>query len=500
MTCFCRPVTVDAAFAAHRARAGRPGDGSLAVIDVLVQSAGHPGAGLRRLDRTTSAWAMGTARWPRRSAPGRRTVGGRAGHAAIDGRATTRSRRSPRPGPVSQPRTKVVPDALDPHRLAEPAAVAGHGPGLRPGLRRRAPWSRTTTSGPAWLFDADRLDRGQPASRASTCSPTTSGTRPRTWRYSALVKQINPNSITIHGGPNTPKFAPDVRALLRREPPRRHRRARRGRGTFVELLAALAATSATARPTCEPLRDVPGLTFRHGDQIVTTDKRDRVRRPRRPAVAHPDGPLRRLQSGPGPGPRRLKAWPSRPTVAAPTAAPSATGVRPRCHGSASSTSTASSPSSSGAPTTRSRPSASPTPTSASSSATSRSPSKIAELKATYGYPQFVRQQLRQEHGQAPVQDHRDLHRGRHRGRGQDVHADASTPAPSTPSAARTSRSRSTTSLSVEFRRNRLPAVGRPHDGAARLDARRRSATTCRPASTATSGSSSTRPCCCPTAR
>ncbi len=56
-----------------------------------------------------------------------------------------------------------------------------------------------------------------------------------------------------------------------------------------------------------------------------------------------------------------------------------------------------------------------------------------------------REQLRQEHGEAPLEDHRDLHRGRHRGRRQDVDAELRRRARSRSSAARTSRSRSTTS-------------------------------------------------------
>ena len=129
--------------------------------------------------------------------------------------------------------------------------------------------------------------------------------------------------------------------------------------------------------------------------------------------------------------------------------------------------------------------------------------EIAEQIAdTEGAPTATRgrrQQLRQEHGEAPVADHRDLHRGRHRGRRQDVDADVGRrDAHDHPPQEHQGR---------EVRRavGRVPAQrpaarGRHHDGTPGRRRPRPSATTCRSASTATCGPRSTRPCCCPTAR
>ncbi len=95
-------------------------------------------------------------------------------------------------------------------------------------------------------------------------------------RLSALVKQNNPNSLTVHGGPNTPKFAPDVKRFFAENPHVDVAVHGEGEVTFVELLAALAGRMGDGPPDLEPLIEVPGLTFRRGDAGITTDKRDRV--------------------------------------------------------------------------------------------------------------------------------------------------------------------------------------------------------------------------------
>ena len=95
-------------------------------------------------------------------------------------------------------------------------------------------------------------------------------------RLSALVKQNNPASLTIHGGPNTPKFAPDVKRFFADNPHVDIAVHGEGEVTFVELLAALAGNLGKGPPDLEPLGDVPGLTFRRGHEGITTGKRDRV--------------------------------------------------------------------------------------------------------------------------------------------------------------------------------------------------------------------------------
>ncbi len=49
-----------------------------------------------------------------------------------------------------------------------------------------------------------------------------------------------------------------------------------GEATFAHLLAALRGDIGDGPADLSPLREVPGLTYRDGDQVVTTDKRDRV--------------------------------------------------------------------------------------------------------------------------------------------------------------------------------------------------------------------------------
>jgi len=94
---------------------------------------------------------------------------------------------------------------------------------------------------------------------------------------SGEVKERSPHSLTIHGGPNTPKYADDVQAFFRMNPHVDISVHGEGEATFVHLLEALSGCFEGGRaPDLEPLREVPGITFRMGDEIVQTAKRDRI--------------------------------------------------------------------------------------------------------------------------------------------------------------------------------------------------------------------------------
>jgi radical SAM superfamily enzyme YgiQ (UPF0313 family) len=95
-------------------------------------------------------------------------------------------------------------------------------------------------------------------------------------RLSALVKGANPHSVTIHGGPNTPKYRPDVERFFAE-----HRHvdvAVHGEGeqTFAEVLAALRGHVGHGPPDLTPLEAVPGLSYRDGADVVGTGARDRI--------------------------------------------------------------------------------------------------------------------------------------------------------------------------------------------------------------------------------
>jgi hypothetical protein len=94
--------------------------------------------------------------------------------------------------------------------------------------------------------------------------------------FSEMVKRADPNNITVHGGPDTPKYEGDVEAYFRENPHVDVAVHGEGEATTAELLEALIGHVGDGRPDLSPLRDVPGLSFRDGDGVVRTDKRERV--------------------------------------------------------------------------------------------------------------------------------------------------------------------------------------------------------------------------------
>jgi radical SAM superfamily enzyme YgiQ (UPF0313 family) len=95
-------------------------------------------------------------------------------------------------------------------------------------------------------------------------------------RLSALVKQENPHCVTVHGGPNTPKYGPDVERFFGQ-----HRHvdvAVHGEGeqTFAEVLAALRGHVGDGPADLTPLEAVAGLSYRGTNTVVSTGARDRI--------------------------------------------------------------------------------------------------------------------------------------------------------------------------------------------------------------------------------
>ncbi|NLD75096.1 MAG: radical SAM protein [Acidimicrobiales bacterium] len=95
-------------------------------------------------------------------------------------------------------------------------------------------------------------------------------------QLSATIKAASPNSITVHGGPDTPKYEADVERFFRDNPHVDITVRGEGEATFAEMLDALAGRAGDGPPDLSPLRDVAGLSFRLGEQIITTPDRDRI--------------------------------------------------------------------------------------------------------------------------------------------------------------------------------------------------------------------------------
>ena len=93
---------------------------------------------------------------------------------------------------------------------------------------------------------------------------------------SALVKARNPSHITVHGGPDTPKYLGDAEQWFAKYPQVDIAVHGEGEATFPAMLDALRGHVGDGPPDLSVLADVPGLSFRTADGIVQTAGRDRI--------------------------------------------------------------------------------------------------------------------------------------------------------------------------------------------------------------------------------
>jgi hypothetical protein len=99
---------------------------------------------------------------------------------------------------------------------------------------------------------------------------------PSNLAHSALVKQLNPHHVTIHGGPDTPKYESDTEQFFADNPHVDITVHGEGEATFPHLLDALRGHVGDGPPDLSALAEVPGLSYRDGDRIVRTAPRDRI--------------------------------------------------------------------------------------------------------------------------------------------------------------------------------------------------------------------------------
>ncbi|MFN8641715.1 MAG: radical SAM protein [Candidatus Binatia bacterium] len=95
-------------------------------------------------------------------------------------------------------------------------------------------------------------------------------------RTSARAKAMSPGSVTIHGGPDTPKYEGDIDTYFRANPHVDVAVRGEGEETFAAVLAALVGRVDGRPVDLSALRDVPGLCFRDGAQVVRTPDRTRI--------------------------------------------------------------------------------------------------------------------------------------------------------------------------------------------------------------------------------
>ena len=92
-------------------------------------------------------------------------------------------------------------------------------------------------------------------------------------RLSAAIKAVSPASITIHGGPSTPKYDRDSDEFFADNPHVDITVKGEGELTFAEVLKALDPDNLG---DLERLRDVEGVIYRSGQGVVRTGNRDRI--------------------------------------------------------------------------------------------------------------------------------------------------------------------------------------------------------------------------------
>jgi hypothetical protein len=129
---------------------------------------------------------------------------------------------------------------------------------------------------PRLVWDRERLTEAAQAGPAIYLFSNYVWTTAENLAHSQLVKSIEPRSLTIHGGPDTPKYPDDVARWFAANPHVDICVHGEGEETFVDLLAALPPLDADGPPDLSVLDDVAGLSYRTADGCKQTGKRDRV--------------------------------------------------------------------------------------------------------------------------------------------------------------------------------------------------------------------------------
>lgn len=93
---------------------------------------------------------------------------------------------------------------------------------------------------------------------------------------SAEIKARNPQSLTVHGGPNTPKYDDDIQQFFLTNPHVDITVHGEGEAALAHALEVLGPSLLAGEADRELLRDVPGISFRIGDEVVHNGPRERV--------------------------------------------------------------------------------------------------------------------------------------------------------------------------------------------------------------------------------
>ena len=95
--------------------------------------------------------------------------------------------------------------------------------------------------------------------------------------FSRRIKAANPRSVTIHGGPDTPRYARDLENYMRDNPHIDVIVHGEGEVTLCHILDVLADSFGEEGPDLSRLKNVPGLTYRDGERLVSTAPRAQLK-------------------------------------------------------------------------------------------------------------------------------------------------------------------------------------------------------------------------------
>ncbi len=93
---------------------------------------------------------------------------------------------------------------------------------------------------------------------------------------SEAAKTASPDSICIHGGPDTPKYPADAAAYFAAHPHVDIAVRNEGEFAVAEILTALDGQLVGRHGDLSCLAEIPGITYRDGSSLVTTPDRDRL--------------------------------------------------------------------------------------------------------------------------------------------------------------------------------------------------------------------------------
>lgn len=126
-----------------------------------------------------------------------------------------------------------------------------------------------------WFWDEERL-RGYTREPAIYLHSNYLWTHEKSIAASEKIKSLSPDSITIHGGPDTPKYPADAERYMEKYPHVDIIIRGEGEASCAETLDKLRAVIGDKSPDLSVLKDVAGITYRYNGEIVRTPDRDRI--------------------------------------------------------------------------------------------------------------------------------------------------------------------------------------------------------------------------------